>query len=256
MNEETIPNKAWKKADFQFEGCLGKGRFGSVYKAIEKRSKKLVALKEIKKNLIFKHDFEHQLRREVEIQCRLNHPNIIKLYGIFQDEKTVWLVLEMAEGGSLYEFIEKNGPLSSEQLRPIAFQLLAAILYLEKRNVIHRDIKLENILLDKNSSPMLCDFGWAVHKVDGLRKSFCGTVLYLPPEMILRKPYDQKVDIWSLGVLFYELLAMRPPFYSDEKLTTEQVCNLIKTKSLDDIGIDEKITDPRLNDLIRKVVLQ
>lgn len=254
MNEENIQHHAWKKTDFQFESCIGKGRFGSVYKAIEKKSKKSVALKEIKKKLIFKHNFEHQLRREVEIQSRLSHPNIIRLYGVFQDEKTVWLVLELAEGGSLYDFMDKHGALSADEIRPIAFQLLAAELYLEKRFVIHRDIKLENILLDKKGNPMLCDFGWAVHAIDGLRSSFCGTVLYLPPEMVLRKQYNQKVDIWSLGVLFFELATMRPPFYIEEKLTQEEVCELIKTKSLDDIGIDEQINDIRLNSLIRKVL--
>lgn len=245
--------KAWAKADFEIRKCLGLGRFASVYYAIEKDSKVPVALKEIKKKLINKHNFIHQLRREVEIQSRLDHPNIVKLYGYFKDPHSVWLVQELAEGGSLYEYLQKQGTLKVDQIRRIGYQLISALQYLEERHVMHRDIKLENILLDKDLNPKLSDFGWSVHSLNNPRRSFCGTILYLSPEMINKEAYSHKVDIWSAGVLLFELATGNPPFYTAESQDQNKVFEMIKSTSLDQLQIDKLVPDPLLNDLIRQV---
>lgn len=244
--------RKWKKADFEIKKPIGIGRFATVFSAIEKESRVPVALKNIKKSLICKYNFSHQLRREVEIQSRLNHPNIIQLYGYFQDSESVWLVQELAEGGCLYDYLSQKGTLPMETIRPLAYQLVSALTYLEERHIMHRDIKLENILLDKNMQPKIADFGWASHSLNNQRTSFCGTVLYLSPEMINKEDYSNKIDIWSVGILLYELASGSAPFYEPEK-DKSQVLNMIKEKSLDEVGIESAIEDKDLKDLIRKV---
>ena len=99
----------------------------------------------------------------------------------------------------------------------MAFQLLSALSYMDERHVVHRDIKLENILLDNNFHPKLADFGWCVHTINDLRSTFCGTVLYLPPEMVRKDSYCSKIDVWSLGVLLYELSVGRTPFEGSDQ---------------------------------------
>jgi serine/threonine protein kinase len=245
--------QSWKKTDFEIKKCLGIGRFASVYHAVEKDTKVEVAIKQIKKKFILKHNFVHQLRREIEIQSRLNHPNIVRLYGYFKDPQSVWLVQELAECGTLYEYLQKKGTLGMTEIKRIGYQLLSALQYLEERHVMHRDIKLENILLDKELNPKLSDFGWSVHSMNCLRKSFCGTILYLSPEMVNKKAYSHRVDIWSTGVLLFELASGNPPFYCADLEDQNKVLDMIKSTSLDELDFDKSITDPLLNDLIRGV---
>ena len=248
--EERSVKKEWRKEDFLFEKALGKGRFGTVYRGIEKYQKAPVAIKIMKKKFVQMHKFVHQVRREIEIQCRLDHPNITKLYGYFHDSTSVYMVQELAEGGSLYEYLEKNRKLELGELRRIGFQLISAIHYLQERKVIHRDIKLENILLDKENNPKLSDFGWAVHAPSNPRSSFCGTILYLSPEMVAKEQYSLKIDIWSLGVLLFEVCTGSPPFYGKDNLAT---FDLIKTKEISPVEMEAAVQCPLLGDLLLNV---
>lgn len=249
---EEKKQKSWRKEDFALSKPLGSGRFGTVFKGVEKASKIPVAIKEMKKKFIQKHNFIHQLRREVEIQYRLNHPNILKLYGYFHDINSVFMVQELAEGGCLYDHLQTKGKLELEEIRRLGFQLLSALYYLQERKVIHRDIKLENILLDKHNNPKLSDFGWAVHAPLQPRSSFCGTILYLSPEMVQKEKYSFKVDVWSLGVLLFEVRAGTPPFYGQNNLETFE---LIKTKPTAKPDIEPLIQDECLADLLVNVSL-
>jgi len=206
------PGKKWCLNDFEIGKPLGKGKFGNVYLAREKRSKYIVALKVIFKHQVQKAGCEHQLRREIEIQSHLRHPNILRLYGYFYDDSRVYMILEYASKGELYNALKSVGKFDDVQAATYIYQLADALSYCHSKKVIHRDIKPENLLLGVYGELKIADFGWSVHAPSSRRTTICGTLDYLPPEMIEDRPHDEKVDLWSLGVLCYELLVGKPPF--------------------------------------------
>jgi len=148
------------------------------------------------------------MKKELEIQWRLRHSNIIRLYGYFYDEKSIYVVVEFAPFGNLYQKLRREKFFSEEKSKVIIRQIVNALLYMQERNVIHRDIKPENILImDQDTMHVkLCDFGWSTHTIDERRMTFCGTVDYVAPELIYQEPYDDKIDIWAVGILTYELI--------------------------------------------------
>ena len=164
------------------------------------------------KSELFKCRLEHQLRREIEIQAHLKHPNILKMFGWFHDDKRIFLILEYASNGELYGRLRKQGRFSEELAATYVYQVADALAYCHEWRVIHRDLKPENILLGFHDEIKLSDFGWSVHAPSSRRKTMCGTLDYLPPEMVLNEPHDVGVDIWTLGVLTFELLCGHPPF--------------------------------------------
>ncbi|CAG9585044.1 unnamed protein product [Danaus chrysippus] len=204
--------KQWALTDFDLGRPLGKGKFGNVYLAREKESHYVVALKVLFKSQILESDIEHQVRREVEIQCRLRHPNILRMYGYFHDEKRIYLILEFAKHGALYKLLKERGRFDEKTAAIYVRDLTKALIYCHSKKVIHRDIKPENLLIGHNFELKIADFGWSVHSPSSRRMTLCGTLDYLSPEMIEGKPHSYAVDIWSLGVLCYELLVGLPPF--------------------------------------------
>lgn len=204
--------KAWTLENFDIGRALGKGKFGSVYLAREQQTKFILALKVLFKKQLEKAGVEHQLRREVEIQSHLRHPNILRLYGYFHDTARVYLILEFAPKGELYGELQRCGTFDDQRSATYIMELADALRYCHSKAVIHRDIKPENLLLGANGELKIADFGWSVHTPSSRRSTLCGTLDYLPPEMIEGKTHDEKVDLWSLGVLCYEFLVGRPPF--------------------------------------------
>lgn len=200
--------------DFEIGRPLGKGKFGNVYLARLKESHFIVALKVLFKSQIEKEGLEHQLRREIEIQAHLQHPNILRLYNYFHDARRVYLILEYAPRGELYKELQKSHTLDEQHTATIMEELADALTYCHEKKVIHRDIKPENLLLGFRGEVKIADFGWSVHTPSLRRKTMCGTLDYLPPEMIERRTYNEKVDLWCIGVLCYELLVGNPPFES------------------------------------------
>lgn len=180
--------------------------------ARERRSKFIVALKVLFKKQLTQNNVHHQLKREIEIQSHLRHPNILRLFGYFYDDTRVYLILEYAQKGELYTSLKQHGSFDDKTAAAYIYQLIDALLYCHQRNVIHRDIKPENILLGGKNEIKIADFGWSVHAPSSRRDTMCGTLDYLPPEMILQRPYDHTVDLWCLGVLTYEFLVGKPPF--------------------------------------------
>ncbi|CAG8587204.1 16361_t:CDS:2 [Funneliformis mosseae] len=191
---------------------LGKGQFGRVYIAKEKTSGFIVALKVLKISELRKSKAEKQLVREVEIQANLRHPNILRLYGHFHDERYVFLVLEYAAKGELYRHLKRCTRFTEKRTSRYIAQMAGALAYIHGKHVIHRDIKPENLLLDMNDQLKIADFGWSVHAPSQRRKTICGTKDYLSPEMVDNQPHDEKIDLWSLGVLCFELLTGNAPF--------------------------------------------
>ncbi|GAB0201252.1 aurora kinase B-like [Grus japonensis] len=214
------PQRTFSLEDFEVGRPLGKGKFGNVYLARERGSGFLVALKVLFKSQVEKEGVEHQLRREIEIQAHLRHPNILRLYNYFHDRRRVFLILEYAPRGELYKELQRCRRLDAPRTATLMEELADALLYCHGRQVIHRDIKPENLLLGLKGELKIADFGWSVHAPSLRRRTLCGTLDYLPPEMVEGQPHDEKVDLWCLGVLCYELLAGHPPFESPSHAET------------------------------------
>jgi len=221
--------RRWGLEDFEIGRPLGKGKFGNVYLAREKNSKFIVALKVLFKSQLQKSSVEHQLRREIEIQAHLRHPNILRLYGYFYDEVRVYLILEYAPRGELYKELQSQPDQHFDETRTAKYimQLASALKYCHMKKVIHRDIKPENLLLNLRGDLKIADFGWSVHAPSSRRTTLCGTLDYLPPEMVEGKAHDEKVDLWSLGVLCYEFLCGKPPFEAESNQDTyKRICKV------------------------------
>ncbi|KAM3921788.1 aurora kinase A [Leptodactylus fuscus] len=215
VNKEEGKKKQWCLEDFEIGRPLGKGKFGNVYLAREKQSKFILALKVLFKSQLEKAGVEHQLRREVEIQSHLRHSNILRLYGYFHDATRVYLILDYAPRGELYRELQRCTRFDDQRSATYITELADALLYCHSKKVIHRDIKPENLLLGSNGELKIADFGWSVHAPSSRRTTLCGTLDYLPPEMIEGRMHDEKVDLWSLGVLCYEFLVGKPPFEAE-----------------------------------------
>lgn len=220
--QEKSSKRQWVLDDFEIGRPLGKGKFGNVYLAREKKTHTVLALKVLFKSVLSKAGIIHQVRREAEIQSHLRHPNILRMYGYFHCEKRVYLMLEHARYGEMYKVLcsQPNKRFTEHQAANYIVQLVSALQYCHSKKVIHRDIKPENILIAGNGQLKIADFGWSVYSPNERRTTLCGTLDYLPPEMIEGRMYDEKVDIWSLGVLCYEFLAGKPSFESTSQSET------------------------------------
>ncbi|ORX37290.1 kinase-like domain-containing protein [Kockovaella imperatae] len=228
---------------------LGKGKFGRVYLARTKAAPHfIVALKCLHKSEIVNGKVEKQVRREIEIQQNLRHPNILRLYGYFHDSKRIFLILEFAVKGELYKQLSKYGKFEEKRASRYIAQMADALSYLHKKHVIHRDIKPENLLIGLKGELKIADFGWSVHAPSNRRQTLCGTLDYLPPEMIEGKEHNAKVDLWAIGVLAYEFICGGPPFedLSGNSATYKRICKV-------DLKIPDHVS-PEAADLIRKLL--
>ncbi|CAD8125942.1 unnamed protein product [Paramecium sonneborni] len=223
QDKEFDPNQ-WSLRNFEMGRYLGNGKFGHVYLARERESKFILALKVISKRQLNLCQLTGSLTREVEILTHLKHPNIINFYGFFQTEKRVYLMLEWAPLGDLYGLMKKqqNKRFNEKMASIIIKQITLAIGYMHQMNVIHRDLKPENILCFNDDIFKISDFGWSVHTPSNRRKTLCGTLDYLCPEMINYQTHDNRVDVWTIGVLAYELVVGRPPFESHNENDTKR----------------------------------
>ena len=224
--EQPQPKK-WHLGMFEIGKPLGKGKFGRVYLAKERSTGFVCALKVLHKSELQQGKVEKQVRREIEIHKNLRHPNILRFYGHFHDSKRVFLILEFAGKGELYKHLRKENKFPEWKAAQYIAQMAAALKYLHKKHVMHRDIKPENILVGIHGEIKISDFGWSVHAPNNRRNTMCGTLDYLPPEMI--KPgtqenfYNEKVDLWSLGVLTYEFLVGEAPFEDTPVMTQRKI---------------------------------
>ncbi|KAL3648178.1 Serine/threonine-protein kinase Aurora-3 [Castilleja foliolosa] len=238
--------KDWSISDFEIGRPLGKGKFGCVYLAREIKSRYIVAFKVIFKEQIEKYKLHHQLRREMEIQNALRHPNVLRLYGWFDDSVRIFLILEYAHNGELFKELREAGHFSEKQAATYISSLTQALIYCHENHVIHRDIKLENLLLDNEGSK---------------RHTICGTPDYFVPEMVENKTHDYAVDNWTLGVLCYELLYGVPPFEAkSQRDTFKRIINVDlsfpSTHGVTDEAKDLICKDASLNDSSKRLSLE
>ncbi|PRP76173.1 hypothetical protein PROFUN_15334 [Planoprotostelium fungivorum] len=219
----SIPRRRERIDEFYTIGAkLGKGSFSVVFEGTERSTGIKYAVKVIKRSLIK----QKLLDREIEIMTSLRHPNILFCKEVYEDDESIFLILELIKGGELYDKIVDQGEYSEEESRRIVRQIVDAVEYLHQNGIAHRDLKPENILCEilPGSTEELqlihikvADFG--LSKMFSREDLFtkCGSPIYVAPEVISSKPYDQSVDLWSIGIITYVLLTGCFPFYEEKK---------------------------------------
>ena len=209
------PLQLFSLSDFTLLRTLGTGTFGRVRLAKYTTGtavEKYFAMKIMKKSEVVRLKQERHVLAERWLLARLNFPFIVRMYGAYQDERNLYLLLEYIIGGELYSYLRRAGRFSISTARFYAAEILMAIEYLHSFDIAYRDLKPENLLLDARGHIKLSDFGFA--KVVPERTwTLCGTPEYLAPEIIANKGHGKSVDWWALGILIYEMIAGHPPFY-------------------------------------------
>ncbi len=166
----------------------------------------------------------NQIITEVKIMYNIDHPNIIKLYNHYEEEDFLYLILECATGGQLWHKLNAVGRFDEKSVKNFIIDIMSALEYLHTKNppIIHRDIKPENILIDKDGRVKLADFGWSNFFNNTKRQTYCGTLDYLAPEMIMESGHDEKLDYWGVGVLIFELLTGKAPFAPSDNIKDQK----------------------------------
>ncbi|XP_052353708.1 serine/threonine-protein kinase MARK2 isoform X6 [Oncorhynchus keta] len=192
---------------------IGKGNFAKVKLARHVLTGKEVAVKIIDKTQLNSSSLQ-KLFREVRIMKLLNHPNIVKLFEVIETEKTLYLVMEYASGGEVFDYLVAHGRMKEKEARAKFRQIVSAVQYCHQKCIVHRDLKAENLLLDSDMNIKIADFGFSNEFVMGSKlDTFCGSPPYAAPELFQGKKYDgPEVDVWSLGVILYTLVSGSLPF--------------------------------------------
>ena len=207
-----------KLSDFQALQDLGVGSFGKVFLVMHKVTKVKYAIKAIDKRNKNNIGSKPYFRREIEIMYKIHHPNVVRLFSHFEDNQNCYFIMEYISQGNFYNLLlkQKNKCLEPQMVAKLIKDIISAVYFLHQMNppIIHRDIKPENALLSENSVSKLTDFGWSnyINDENEQRNTFCGTPIYLAPEMIQGTGHDERVDIWCIGCLMFELLVGKPPF--------------------------------------------
>uniref|UniRef100_A0A668A8F4 MAP/microtubule affinity-regulating kinase 3 n=1 Tax=Myripristis murdjan TaxID=586833 RepID=A0A668A8F4_9TELE len=192
---------------------IGKGNFAKVKLARHILTGREVAIKIIDKTQLNPTSLQ-KLFREVRIMKSLNHPNIVQLFEVIETEKTLYLIMEYASGGEVFDYLVSHGRMKEKEARAKFRQIVSAVHYCHQKNIVHRDLKAENLLLDADSNVKIADFGFSNEFTMGSKlDTFCGSPPYAAPELFQGKKYDgPEVDIWSLGVILYTLVSGSLPF--------------------------------------------
>ncbi|ORX61952.1 Pkinase-domain-containing protein [Hesseltinella vesiculosa] len=233
--------------DFDITDILGTGTFGRVSLAKFKTTNKYYAIKVLKKSEVVRLKQVEHIKSEKQILATVRFPFIVNLFCTFQDEQHLHMLLEYVVGGELFTHLRRAGRFTNDMTRFYASEIVLAIEYLHSKNIIYRDLKPENLLLDHQGHIKITDFGFA-KTIDDRTWTLCGTPEYLAPEIIQSKGHGKAVDWWSLGILIFEMLAGHPPFYDNSSF-----------------GIYEKILagkvqfpahfDPLVKDLLKRLLV-
>ena len=239
-----------KITDFHILKELGAGSFGRVLLVQHKKTQAKYAIKAIDKRNAANIQEKPYFRREIEIMYRVHHPNVVKLFGHFEDNNYCYFIMEYIAGGNIYALVPKARSVPIKQKASMIKDVISAVYFLHHMNpkIVHRDIKPENVLLDKGEVAKLTDFGWSNYmQGDIKRTTVCGTPVYLAPEIINNQGHDEHVDIWCIGVLLFELMAGYAPFQGDDVQTVRYNISRLKIKWPKDMDRDAM-------DLISKIL--
>ena len=234
-----------KITDFQIIKELGAGSFGHVYLVTHKATKAQYAIKAIDKRNKTNQEEKPYFRREIEVMYKIHHPNVVKLYGHFEDNNYCYFIMEYISKGNVYGLIpqDKKKRLNNQVVASLMKDVISAVYYLHnmKPIIIHRDIKPENVLLADGLVAKLTDFGWSNYmQEDEKRTTVCGTPIYLAPEIIKEQGHDEKVDVWCIGVLLFELITGNVPFQGNDIDTLKENILHLKIAWPKDINVDAK----------------
>ena len=235
-----------KITDFTLIKELGVGSFGRVLLVQHNKTQAQYAIKAIDKRNTTNIQEKPYFRREIEIMYRIHHPNVVKLFGHFEDNTYCYFIMEYIPGGNIYSYVPKNGMrrISTQQVASIIKDVISATYFLHNYipPIIHRDIKPENVLLASGMQAKLTDFGWSNYmQGDYKRTTVCGTPIYLSPEMINNTGHDEKVDIWCIGVLLFELMTGVQPWKGTDVNTVKM--NILRLKINWPKNMDRKAAD-------------
>ena len=237
--------------DFTIIKVVGKGSYGKVLLVKKNNEETIYAMKIMKKiSMVKKNQVDH-IKTERRILELIDHPFINKLKYAFQTEQKLYLVTDYCPGGELFFHIQRVERFNEEAAKFYAGQIILAVEHLHKNNIIYRDLKPENVLIDRKGFIKITDFGLSKENIvdNKSAKSFCGTPEYLAPEIILNKGHGKPVDWWSLGNLIYEMLTGIPPFYcKDRDILFDAIIN-------DEPEYPEYLSDEVI-DLIKKLLIK
>ncbi len=203
-------------SDFDLRSTVGTGTFGRV-RIVKIKGEPLripFALKMLKKSEVIRLKQVQHVKSEKEILLMIEHPFVVTLVTAFQDESRLYMLMEYVNGGELFSFLRKQGRLSLDSARFYSAEITLAFSYLHDRNIVYRDLKPENLLLDALGHIKITDFGFA-KVIDTRSFTLCGTPEYLAPEIIQSKGHGKGVDYWALGILLYEMIAGYPPYFDE-----------------------------------------
>jgi len=216
MSSTATPQKKRREVGvYYIDQKIGSGTFAKVYKCTHKTNSKVYAMKVIDKRKIGKNKLQANLELEISIMARFRHNNLVRLHHTMRGPKNIFLVMEYCGGGDLANAILKHGPLPENVVEPLMAQLACGLEFLWSKNLVHRDIKPQNILMTGglDSILKLADFGFARYLgASHLAETACGSPLYMAPEVLRREGYNNKADLWSVGCVLFELLTKLTPF--------------------------------------------
>lgn len=218
-NDSSNPEEKILPSSFVCHALIGKGSFGEVYLVEKISNSNLYAMKVLSKDKIMGQNLVKYAMTERNVLSFMNHPFIVKLKYAFQTVDRLFLILDYCPGGDLAEHITFEKKFNEDKAKFYLCQIILALEHLHKRDIIFRDLKPDNVVLDSDGNSYLTDFGLSKEGVmDNIgAKSFCGSIAYLAPEMLKRAGHGKSVDWYLLGVIFYEMLAGEPPFFTDNK---------------------------------------
>ncbi|MCQ2819128.1 MAG: protein kinase [archaeon] len=232
-----------KIQDFEILKQLGEGSFGRVFLATHVKTRVQYAIKAIDKRNKANIEESEYFKREIEIMYKIRHPNVVHLYGHFEDDKYIYFIMEYVDKGNVYNIIpkDKGKKLSTAEIANLMKGVISAVYFLHNMNppIIHRDIKPENVLLAQGNMAKLTDFGWSNYGNEQ-RETVCGTPIYLAPEIINQTGHDEKVDIWCIGVLLFELCTGKVPFEGNNLETLKANIRKMKISWPRDISTEAK----------------
>ena len=243
------------RKNYEFIYMLGNGAFGKVRLYRDRSNKDLLyAIKTLKKEGIPPYQFG-LIKSEVAILSELDHPNIVRYFGTFEDNYYIHIIMEYLKGHDLYKILSLKDytGFDEKDMSLIIFQLLKALVFIHSKNIVHRDIKPENILFsnkDDYTSLKLIDFGLATNKLK--EKKSVGTPYYMSPE-IIQGVSDPKTDVWSVGVIMHQMLTGKYPFYSNGK---DSLLDLIEKKKFDSSLLDSSDCSDEAKDMVKKILIK